>query len=79
MDSIERDFLLSAGKVVGDYWFNEKAAQSFITLVTFAQNNNIKEISWPNKNRVWKKIPTQEAVQICIYIIKELQSIYGAE
>ncbi len=36
MDQIERYMLLSEGIVFGDYWFDEKTAHSFITLVTFA-------------------------------------------
>ena len=79
MDSVTRHILLSEGKEIGGYWFNEKAAQSFITLAVFAQNNNMQEIDWMDKDRIWKKIPIQDAVQMCKSIIREIQSIYGLE
>ena len=79
MDSVERFILLSEGKEISGYWFNEKAAQSFIALVVFAQNNNIAEIDWPDKDNVWRKISIQEAVEIGKSVIREIQSIYGLE
>ncbi len=78
MDQIERDMRLQEGKVVGDFWFNEKTAHSFMTLVSFAQINQIAAVNWPNKNRQWMEIPTTQAVQICGAIITELQAIYQA-
>ena len=78
MDQIERDMLLSEGKIVGDFWFNEKTSHSFMTLVTFAQVNQVPHVNWPNKMRQWVQIPTPQAVQMCVQIVAELQSIYQA-
>lgn len=78
MDSIERDILLSEGKIVGDFWFNEKTSHSFMTLVTFAQVNQLPHVNWPNRERKWVQIPTLQAVQMCALIVAELQSIYQA-
>ena len=79
MDTIQRDLLLSEGKVVGNFWFNEKTAHSFITSVVFAQVNNLPSVNWPDKDRQWTAIPTAQAVEICKRIIAELQSIYGGQ
>ena len=77
MDSINRDLLLSEGRVVGDFWFNEKSAQSFITLVTFSQVNKTPTVRWPNKHKEWVTLATVDAAKICGFIIKEMQTIYG--
>jgi len=79
MDSVTRNILLYEGRQIGDYWFNEKASQLFISLVVFAQNNNIQEIDWPDKDKVWRKIPIEDAVEIGKSVVRELQSIYGIE
>ncbi len=78
MDQIERDMRLQEGKIVGNFWFNENTAHSFMTLVTFAQVNQIPKVQWPNKDRQWVDIPTVQAVQMCAQIISELQEIYQA-
>lgn len=78
MNSIERDIRLSEGKIVGGFWFNEKTSHSFMTLVTFAQINQVPHVKWPNKDRTWVEIPTPQAVQMCAQIVAELQSIYQA-
>lgn len=76
MNTIERDAQLTAGKVVGGFWFNEKTAHSFVMLVTFAQINDVPVVHWPNRNREWVQIPTINAVEMCKTIISELQLIY---
>ena len=78
MDSIDRASLLIDGSVVGNFWFNEKSAMQFITLVNFATLNQQKTINWPDKNRQWQGIPISQATSICQHIIAKLQAVYGA-
>lgn len=79
MDTIERDMRLQEGAVFGEYWFNEKSFHTFMTLVTFAQVNNVPGIQWPNAKREWVNIPTAEAVPLCVEVMQSFQKLYAGD